>query len=447
MKKLCFVIVSSFTIVLVNAQDTTKGASLNRVSLHWQTTIIPQYHFNFNPPYTGKNSLLPSEPVATSFTSTLFFNYKASKNTYFVFNPELAAGKALGVGGGTTGVAGFPNGETYRVGNPKLNVFIARLYAEQRFALSKVKEAVEDDENQISENTHRDYVSFIVGKFSLTDFFDESTISHDPRTQFMNWSLMGSGGWDYPANTRGYTMGLVVQLKVKNLAVRYANVAMPTTANGPNLEWKGSDAMGQVVEFAIENFHLIKTTPNLNHSFHLGICSNRAFMGNYATSINTGLQNNLPPDITDSRQYGRTKNAFYITLDNNWNKVHHFIKFSKNDGKNETYAFTEIDNSMATGLQFDGSLWKCKEDVIGIAFVENGLSDNHRTYLENGGYGFIIGDGKLNYDKEKILETYYSCRFNKHVAITADYQKVINPAYNKDRGSVDIVSLRLHTTL
>jgi high affinity Mn2+ porin len=429
-------IITLLQYTTATAQDTVQG---NKLSFHWQATVIPQYHFNFQAPYAGDNSMLGSEPVQTSFTSTLYLAYKPAKNTYIVFNPELAGGKGLSK---TLGVAGFPNGEVYRVGDPKPQIFIGRLYLEHRFPLSKKIESVETDLNVIKENTYSNYISILIGKFSLTDFFDDSQISHDPRTQFMNWSLMGNGAWDYAANTRGYTMGLVIQALYKDVAFRFAHTAVPMEANGPELQYKGTDASSTVFEF--EKTRLFKKSTTKFTTFHTGLYVNKARMGNYATSIKTGSQNFTPPDIEDSRQYGRTKWGYYASFDNHFNKIHHFIKGSWNDGENESWAFTEIDKSIATGLKFDGNLWKRNNDHFSIAFVANGLSDEHKKYLENGGYGFIIGDGKLNYASEQIIEAYYSCKATKLLTISTDYQFIKNPAYNKDRGPVNCIALRLH---
>src|SRR6476469_5505642 len=154
-------------------------------SLHFQSTIIPQYHFDFKAPYSGDNSLQPSEPARASASFTLFAAWKPFKHSYVVFNPEAAGGKGLSK---TLGIAGFPNGEVYRVGDPAPKPLIARLYVEQRFPLSNRTTTYEDDENQVAEKSNADCFSIAIGKFSLTDFFDNSLISHDPRTQFMNWS-------------------------------------------------------------------------------------------------------------------------------------------------------------------------------------------------------------------------------------------------------------------
>jgi high affinity Mn2+ porin len=170
-------------------------------------------------------------------------------------------------------------------------------------------------------------------------------------------------------------------------------------------------------------------------------------MGNYAQALKNALPIFKTPDVTTTRQYGRTKTGWYVGMDNHFSKIHYYINYSRDDGKNETWAFTEIDRSFATGLHFDGDLWKRANDHIGVAFVVNGLSNDHEKYLAAGGYGFIIGDGKLNYGHEQITEVYYSLGLTKYLFISPDYQFVKNPAYNKDRGPVHIVSVRLHVEL
>jgi high affinity Mn2+ porin len=416
-----------------------------KLSLHAQATVLPQHALAFTSPYMGENSLIPNEPIRTSITTTLFAAYKPFAHTYLVFNPEMAAGKGLSK---TTGVAGFPNGEIYRVGSPTPQIFVARLYAEQRIPLSKHKELVEDDQNQIQDIGNADYISILAGKFALTDFFDQSEVSHDARTQFMNWSLMANGAWDYPANVRGYTYGIVAQAIWKKYAVRIAETSIPIEANGTALEWKGKDASGFVAEISMNKFGIFKKATATNyHKLHVGYYRNRAQMGNYEAAIKLGLQTFTTPDITETRMYGRSKNGYYINLDNHFGYLHHFVRHSANDGKNETWAFTEIDNSWATGFLLDGNIWKRKKDALGIACVTNGISNAHQQYLANGGYGFIVGDGKLNYGRESIVEIFYSLHVWKKLFVSPDYQYITNPAYNKDRGPASVLGLRFHVEL
>ncbi len=441
MKKIVPIIAVFFVCKMGFAQSKTDtiSAKPKRYSLHGQSTVLSQYHFDFKAAYSGDNSLLTSEPAATSVSATLFLNYKLGAKTYMVFNPEMAGGNGLSK---ALGIAGFSNGEVYRVGDPTPRPFIGRLYVEHRLALSKDKIKVDDDVNQVAETTNKDYLSFIAGKFSLTDFFDDSQISHDPRSQFFNWALMGNGGWDYAANTRGYTIGAVVQAVYKDYALRSAITTVPIEANGPELQFKWAKAMGFVLEF--EKTHLFQKSEKQFTTFHTGYFINWAHMGNYETSIAKANLLGTSPNILDSRQYGRTKWGFYIDADNHFGPYHFFMKASFNDGKNETWAFTEIDKSFTTGFQWDGELWKRKQDRFAIAYINNNLSADHKLYLQKGGYGFLIGDGKLNYGPEQIIETYYYWKISKLISLSPDYQFVINPAYNKDRGPVHIVGLRLH---
>jgi len=428
-------------VTTVFAQNTTDSVGHN-YSFHLQATLIPQYHFDFNAAYSEINSLLTHEPVRTSFTTTLYLVYKPFKHDYLVFNPEMTAGKGLSQ---TLGLAGFSNGEIYRVGDPNLHPYIARLYVEHQFPLSNRKENIEDDMNQLKETKQQDYVSILVGKFSLGDFFDMSGICNDPRTQFLNWSLMGSGAWDYPANTRGYTMGAVVQLIDKDYNLRGALTTVPIEANGSELQFKWNKAMGMVIE--LKKNKLFYLTDKIYSDFTVGFYTNIARMGNYKLAIENAAPIFMYPDITSTRQYGRRKQGWYIDMDNNYSKIHHYLNYSRNDGKNETWAFTEIDRSFTTGLRFDGDLWRRKKDNFGIGLAINGLSDDHKNYLAAGGYGFIIGDGRLNYGHEQIWEAYYSMNIANRLFISPDYQFIKNPAYNKDRGPVHIVSVRLHVEL
>ncbi|WP_026260107.1 carbohydrate porin [Segetibacter koreensis] len=410
-----------------------------KLSIHWQATLIPQYHFKFTSPYQGANSLIPDEAVKTSLTTTFFINYHPFKYTYIVFNPEAAGGKGLSK---TLGIAGFPNGEIYRVGNPSPQPYIARLYIEQRFPLPGNKKVITTDKDSAKKTLLFNYVSVLAGKFSITDFFDGSDVSHDPRLQFLNWSLMASGAWDYPANVRGYTMGVVAQAFYNDWKIRSAVTGVPMEANGKELQFKGGDAVGTAIE--LEKDNVIKKGENLFTNVRLGVFYNRARMGNYETALKKSLNS---PDVIATRIYGRSKKGIYGIIDNHFGNILHFVRASYNDGNNETWAFTEIDRSVATGFSFKGNIWKRENDMFGIATVVNGLSGEHRNYLAAGGYGFLIGDGKLNYGTENIVESYYSFNAFKSLYISPDYQFVIHPGYNKDRGPVHIVAIRFHYQL
>ena len=408
-------------------------------SLHFQQTLIDQWHNNLTTPYSGDYSLADRESAKLSFTSTVFIGRRLWKNAAIYFNPEVAGGSGLS---GARGVAGFTNGETFRIGDPSPNLYLARLYLRQVFALGTETDVDLDDLNQVAGPTPRRYFAINLGKMSVADFFDQNSYSHDPRTQFLNWSLMSAGGWDYAANTRGYTVGGVFEYVTPNFTVRFASTLMPTLANGPILDFHYGTAHAETVELT-QVYHLRGRQGTVRA---LGF-RNVAAMATYNTAIRLAQVTGEQPDVTLVRRDGHTKIGFGLNAEQEIAKnVGLFARVSYNDGKNETWAFTEIDHSASLGIVSTGDRWQRPDDRFGAALVVNGLSPEHRAYLAAGGYGFIVGDGALNYGLEQIGEVYYSFALpTYHAAISPDYQLVINPAYNKDRsGPVHVVAVRLH---
>ncbi|MDB5017787.1 MAG: high affinity Mn2+ porin [Mucilaginibacter sp.] len=444
-----------FTLILLNtlkvtvtvAQDTTghehikhnapKLDSLKqeRFNFHFQQTIITQYKPAFNAPYSGKNSLSPLAETQSSITTTFFAAARLWKGAEAYFNPELSGGSGLSQ---TLGIAGFPNGETFRVGGVQNKIYVARLYFKQNFEWGTEKDTIENDINQLAGLKSKRYFSIAAGKFNMGDFFDQNNFSHDPRSQFMNWALMDNAAWDYPANTRGYVIGAYSELGQPTWTLRFAFTMTVTQANSSTWDAKIAKANTQTLEY--EKRYIIggqKGTLRL-----LGFLNNGKF-GNYDLAI---AQNPKAPNVDSTQAYGRHKYGFGINTDQYITKDFGvFAKASYNDGHTETWFFTEIDRSLTFGGILKGTQWNRKEDEAGLAFIVNGLSAPHRNYLADGGYGFLIGDGKLNYAPEMIAEFYYKIdAYQKKFFLTPDYQFIVNPAYNKDRGPVNVFSLRAH---
>ncbi|HTL07924.1 MAG TPA: carbohydrate porin [Chitinophagaceae bacterium] len=426
----------------VHAQIIKDTLAQSNWSLHLQVTVIPQYHFNFGAAYTGANSLQTAEPVRTSFTNTYYIGRRLWKHAAVYINPEIAGGEGLSK---ATGVAGFPNGETFRIGSAAPKLYLARAYLEQLVPLQQEAGTwVENDQNQLRAHLPAAYLALRAGKFSLADFFDDNSYSHDPRTDFMNWSLMSAGAWDYPANTRGYTNGFALELRYPSWALRTAIVQVPVTANGQKLDNALPNAFGIVAE--AEKKWLLGADRTL--VTRLGAFYNKAGMGNYRDAITKAMAQSVAPDIATARMAGREKKGFYFNAEYNTKAVGALFRYSVNDGKNETWAFTEIDRSLSAGISIPGHHWRRAADKLGLALVRNGLSADHRAYLAAGGYGFIIGDGQLRYASEHIVEVFYSYFIPAvKCTLSPDYQWVLHPAYNKDRGPVHIVALRLHFEL
>ena len=431
-KGLLYIFLMLLAVKYGYGQDTLKE---QRYNFHFQETTITQYKPGLSAPYTGLNSLSTTQETATSITTTLFGDARLWKGAEAVFDPELSGGSGLSK---TTGIAAFPNGETFRVGSSTPGIYIARLYFKQTFEWGKDKDTITDDQNQLAGLRSKRYFSFVIGKYGMADFFDGNTFSHDPRTQFMNWALMDNGAWDYPANTRGYVLGLYTELGQPDWTLRFALTMVTTTPNGAVWDTKIAHANTQTIEY--ERRYEIdgqKGTVRI-----LGFLNNGKF-GNYDEAI---AQSPKAPDVDSTEAYGRHKYGFGISADQYLTKDFGvFAKVSYNDGQTETWFFTEIDRSLTFGGELKGTSWKRADDELGLAFIVDGLSSEHRDYLADGGYGFIIGDGRLNYSPEMVAELYYKINaFQKKFFLTPDYQFILHPAYNADRGPVNVFSLRAH---
>ena len=422
----------SFLVIIIFLQ--TGFSQDKNWSIHFQQTVIPQHKPKINAPYSGENSLTDTSETQTSLTTTIFLGRRLWKGATAFYNPELAGGSGLSQ---ARGVAGFTNGECFRIGNPSPTIYTARLFLRQDFALKNTKtEAEEDAANSIEGQRPANRFTLTVGKFSIADYFDNNSYAHDPRSQFMNWALMSTGGWDYPANTRGYTWNVVAELTREDYAIRAASSLVPTYANGPDLNWGWANNNSNTLEFEKSTTFFGKEGKLRALAFYT-----TTYMGSYAEATK---QTN--PDITLTRKNGRIKYGFGINYEQKLSdETGMFLRASWNDGNNETWAFTEIDHSVSGGFVKD-NLFGRKNDRLNIGFALNGISDFHRQYLAKGGYGFIIGDGRLpNYGLETIFEINYNAKITEWLSVTPDYQLVINPAYNQDRGPVHAIALRFHT--
>jgi high affinity Mn2+ porin len=426
---------------IAQTQDSTKPSPW---STHFQLTVINQSHSGFKAAYSGANSLADSvETGAASITTTLFLGRKLWKNAALYFNPELSGGHGLSA---ALGVAGALNGETYRIGDPSPVLSVARAYLQQNIPLGHTSyEDVEDGINQVAGKIPSSRITISAGKFAISDFYDKNSYSHDPRTQFLNWSLMSNGAWDYPANTKGYTLGLVAELIQPKWALRLSSVAVPVIANHSEMEYVFGKAHSENAEFE-QKVNINKRPGVIRLLFSYTASRAPSYKEGLAAikSGDTTLLNVISGNGKGTR-YGGSKTGVYLNVEQQiTNDIGAFGRAGWNDGKGATWAFTEIDQTLHAGLSFKGTRWKRNDDVAGIAGVINGISADHRAFLKAGGYGFIIGDGNLNYGHEEILETYYNAKLFNNVWVTFDYQFVNNPGYNKDRGPVHVFAVRGH---
>lgn len=403
--------------------------------LHSQFTLVDQLHPSFSAPYSGRNSLNPAYSDNETTDITLFAGMRVSGSGEIWINPEIDQGFGLS---DTLGMAGFPSGEAYKVGANAHYLRLPRFFYRKTISLGGNEERLESDANQLSGTVTSDNLVLTLGKFSVVDVFDANAYAHDPRMDFMNWSILESGAFDYAADAWGYTYGASLEWTRSWWTMRGGLFDMSKTPNSTKLdptfaqhEW--------VAEF--EERHSF-----LGHPGKLKLLGfvNFAKMGSYGEALQLAKLSGSAPD-TSLVSRGTSRPGMALNIEQELSpEIGAFLRASYNDGAEQSYDFTEINRSVSAGLSMKGSRWGRGGDTFGLATAINGLSGAARDYFAAGGMGILIGDGRLDYGPERILESYYLLRTGDHVFVTFDYQHVANPAYNRDRGPVNIYGMRLH---
>ena len=412
----------------------------DRLWLSGQANFISQWHPAFHSPYVGRNSLSPQAQDATSRVLTLFTGLRLTSTTELLCDVQETGGQGLGQ---ALGVAGFTNLDVVR--NPTLSKapYVARLMWHQIIPLSRKRIVSEITPFSLFSQLPERRLEIRFGKMSMADFFDLNTYGTDTNFQFMNWAVDNNGTYDYAADTRGFTFAAMLEYHHnKHVIVRFAEGLMPKVANGIHLDADLSRARAENVEVELHGSVLRRREGVLR----LLSFVNHANMGDYRQAVENFLAGATPvPDITAHPLRTTVKYGFAVNFEqplNDWMGV--FGRWGWNEGRHESYAYTEVDATDQIGLGVNGQHWHRRFDRAGLVFVTNGISRDHQQYLALGGSGFLLGDGRLNYGRENIVETYYTMHLWRGIYPSFDFQYVDHPGYNRDRGPVLVPSLRLH---
>ena len=345
--------------------------------------------------------------------------------------------------GNLVGLGGFYNGELTRVTGAQLRIYRARLFIRQTWGQGGGQEAVPSAMNQLGGAVDRNRIVLTAGNFAVLDIFDNNRYAHDPRTQFMNWCNMASCAFDYPADTRGYSWGFALEDYRGDWVYRFGQFMQPRDPNGLALDGQFFRHYGQVFEIAHAQVMAGREGKVRLLAYRDAIRAGSFYEAMASPAFATDSAAGIPataPVRRDAVKYGLGYNVEQsIAAD-----VGVFSRAMWQDGRYETYAFTEAQRSFSIGVALGGRRWMRERDTAGVAYLRNALSGIYRQYLAAGGLGYFIGDGKLNYADEQIVETYYSIGFGAGASVTADYQYIRDPAYNADRGPLAIAGLRLH---
>jgi high affinity Mn2+ porin len=415
-------------------------------SRYWisgQANIILQGDLPFHSPYQGAHSFIGQGEAKASYVGTLFTALRPTPSvrysTDFVLDIESTGGRGLSE---AYGLAGFTNLDVVR--NPTLGStpYLARYQVHQVIGLTHETAPQDPSPYALAPVVPVRRIDLRIGKLTLPDFFDCNDVGTDSHLQFLNWTVDNNGAWDYAADTRGYSVGGIAEYDDKVWSLRYGIFAMPTVANGIALDWAFSRAHGQNGEFELREGFL----PHRKGTQRILFYANRAHMGDYRQAVEAWLAGtDKTPDITLHEHFSALKYGLgYNTQQEVTDNLRLFGRFGWNEGQHESFAYTEVDQTVEAGGDYALARWHRPVDKIGLAVVSNAIKKDHQIYLKDGGLGFLLGDGNLNYGREDIVESYYNLHAWRGLFYAFDVQHVSHPGYNRDRGPIWAGSLRMH---
>jgi hypothetical protein len=411
--------------------------------LSGQANIILQGDLPFHSPYQGTNSFVGRGEYKTSLVGTIFTALRPTHsiryNTDLIFDLESTGGRGLSQ---ALGLAGFTNLDVVR--NPTLSIvpYPARYGFHQVIGFTNKTTSQEPGPFALAPSVPLRRIELRGGKMTLPDFFDVNSIGSDSHLQFMNWTVDNNGAWDYAADTRGYTVGGMAEYDDRLWSLRYGLFAMPVVANGIDMDWAFSRAHAQNGEFELRH-SFVKERKGVQRALFY---ANRAHMGTYREAVDAFLAGiDAKPNILLHEHYSALKYGVgYNTEQEITENLRVFGRFGWNEGQHESFAYTEVDQTVELGGDYAGTRWHRPVDKIGLAVVSNAIKRDHQNYLHYGGLGFLLGDGNLNYGRENIVESYYNWHAWRGLFYALDIQHIANPGYNRDRGPAWVGSVRAH---
>jgi high affinity Mn2+ porin len=414
---------------------TPPALQTDNFAVHGQTTFLEQYDPPFHSPYTGTNSLIPNEGRET-FDATAFLGWRLWNGAELWVDPEIDQGFGLS---STVGVAGFPSGEAFKLGESVPYARAPRAFIRQTINLGGDEQKVDAAANQFGGSQTANRLVLTIGKFGVPDIFDNNKYAHDPRGDFMNWSVIDTGTFDYAADAWGFTYGAAAEWYQGDWTVRGGIFDAPVMPNSTDLDpaFSQFQRVGEVER----RYELWGQPGKLAITGFL----TRARTGSFADAIALAATTGTPADITAVRQY-RSRGGVSLNLEQQvTEELGVFARAGWADGDIEPDAFTDIDRTAAAGLSLAGKQWGRPDDTFRIAGVVNGITKIHEEFLNDGGLGILVGDGMLPHPGlEQIIETNYTLPVS-YFKLTLDYQFIVNPGYNEDRGPASVIGARLHS--
>ena len=417
----------------------------DKIQFHGQTTVTWQGYHLGRSPYQGPNSLEGGNQGREIADANLAVGLRLWEGAELWFVPGIDQGFGIGT---TKGLAGFASGESYKLGATYPYARIDRTFVRQTFDVGGAAQDIDASMLQFAGSTTEDRVVLTAGKFSVADLFDTNRYANSPKTDFLNWSLINTGTFDYAADAWGYTYGAAAEWYRGNWVLRGGlfDLSPTPTGGGNSANGYGNDPtfrQFQVVS-EIERGHSLWGQPG---SVKLTGFLSRGNAGRFEDALSrsqaTGM--NVTDALAAVRHYQSRPGVSLNLQQQVSDTVGVFSRAGWADGNVEPWDFADIDRTVSAGVSLSGKGWGRPDDTIGIAGVLNAITKIHQDYLAAGGLGILIGDGQLpKYKPEKIIETYYSYAVMQGLKVSADYQFIVDPAYNAQRGPVSVLAGRAH---
>ena len=406
-----------------------------------QTTWIGQKLDSFRAAYSGPLSLRAQGDQALTRTWGVYLGMRLPQHLALYLDTELFRGRGLNNG---TGLAGYVNGDAVRAGPGGRQIpYIARLYLDWNLPLSAARSSVAAAPDQLPGAVGNARIQLKLGRFAVSDDFDQNRYANNTRSQFLNWDFINAAAYDYAADTRGYSNGFVAALVQPRWTLRYGIFQMPQRANDQALAAIGQ-ANGQQVQLSLH------PQGGAGPVLRLLAYRNKAAMGSYAQALAIAAASGTTPNIVADDRIGRHKRGYMINAElplADAGATGLFTRWAWDNGRTETFAYTEADRALSLGGQLSGAHWSRPRDRLGVALGIDGLAAPHRDYLAAGGCGFMLCDGALDYGHERVVEVYYRAQFGPYLQVSPDLQWITNPGYNRARGPARVIGVRLHVAI
>ncbi len=414
----------------------------DNVNFHGQTTFSWQGYPAFRSPYQGPNSLPGGGEGREGADATLAAGIRLWQGAELWIDPEIDQGFGLA---STHGAAGFPSAEAYKQGLSYPYARVQRAFVRQTIDLGGDTQKVNADFNQFANSQTANRMTLTLGRFAITDIFDSNAYANNPKKDFLNWSIVNAGTFDYAGDGWGYTYGAAAEWYQGNWTVRGGIFDLSATPAG-GISPHGGDLDPTFKQFElvgeIERRYTLWDQPG---AIKVTGFLSRGRAGDFAAAIALSQATGMPANINAVRSYTSRPGVSVNWQQQVTDSVGVFARAGWADGNVEPWDFTDIDRTVSGGVSLNGKPWGRPGDTIGIAGVVNGISKVHQQFFNDGGLGILIGDGMLPHPApEAIIEAYYSYTLTGSVRVTADYQFINNPAYNTDRGPASVFSARVH---